>query len=376
MPLAVDNFHETQAAVITSSQVYSYCVTQPSLSSWEFITTLDYEWKVIRGHLPYRWTIWIYSVARVAAFLGVILCLVIVNITTPVNCQFFPESGTHIYTSIAIWNRNKVVMALTAAILSIDVALHLQSLIRLRSVWVPDFACEIIKRDPTLLSFLPAMISDMVLLLIVLAGLLVIRRSGGGLTRLIWKQGVIWLVLGSAVEIPLMVLAFLHVNDPLHLMFEAPGVIIMTIAATRMHRSLVNFASSDVYDSSLLSFFPTQYSLCRFRKHESPKMSSLAFRETKWTDTPSTVPDRIEVVVHKAFGQHLTSSTNDSDSSSITAEPRSRIRVLIRVHMVSDNRLSISQYSAGTERLELLGGPLIFILLESLLRNLAASRGI
>ena len=44
--------------------------------------------------------------------------------------------------------------------------------------------------------------------------------------------------------------------------------------------------------------------------------------------------------------------------------------------MVSDNRLSISQYSAGTERLELLGGPLIFILLESLLRNLAASRGI
>jgi hypothetical protein len=74
------------------------------------------------------------------------------------------------------------------------------------------------------------MISDMVLLLIVLAGLLVIRRSGGGLTRLIWKQvrwqlldrssfdsrlllfyfrlfrkGVIWLVLGSAVEIPLMV---------------------------------------------------------------------------------------------------------------------------------------------------------------------------
>ena len=32
----------------------------PSLiSSWEFVTTLDYEWSVIRGHRPYRWTIWV-----------------------------------------------------------------------------------------------------------------------------------------------------------------------------------------------------------------------------------------------------------------------------------------------------------------------------
>lgn len=27
--------------------------------SWEFFTTLDYEWRVIRGHRPYRWTIWV-----------------------------------------------------------------------------------------------------------------------------------------------------------------------------------------------------------------------------------------------------------------------------------------------------------------------------
>jgi hypothetical protein len=42
-------------------------------------------------------------------------------------------------------------------------------------------------------------------------------------------------------------------------MFETPAVIIMTIAATRMHRSLVNFASvsSDVYDAlHFLSFYP------------------------------------------------------------------------------------------------------------------------
>lgn len=75
------------------------------------------------------------------------------------------------------------------------------------------------------------MVSDMVLLLVVLIGLLVIRRRGGaqiGLTRLVWEQvrwqlldrssfdsqlllfcffrkGVIWLVIGSAAEIPPLV---------------------------------------------------------------------------------------------------------------------------------------------------------------------------
>jgi len=30
-----------------------------SIFSWEFFTTLDYEWSVIRRHRPYRWTIWV-----------------------------------------------------------------------------------------------------------------------------------------------------------------------------------------------------------------------------------------------------------------------------------------------------------------------------
>ena len=36
-----------------------YATRLVSLSSWEFFTTLDYEWRVIRGGLPYRWTIWV-----------------------------------------------------------------------------------------------------------------------------------------------------------------------------------------------------------------------------------------------------------------------------------------------------------------------------
>jgi hypothetical protein len=34
------------------------------ISSWEFVTTLDYEWSVFRRHRPFRWTIWVGSNAR------------------------------------------------------------------------------------------------------------------------------------------------------------------------------------------------------------------------------------------------------------------------------------------------------------------------
>ena len=37
----------------------STIITLRLASSWEFFTTLDYEWSAIRGHRPYRWTIWV-----------------------------------------------------------------------------------------------------------------------------------------------------------------------------------------------------------------------------------------------------------------------------------------------------------------------------
>jgi len=308
----MDNLFEPQVAVIAPSHVQMVALklwhATGGLYIWEFFTTLDYEWGVLRGRHPYRWTIWIYSLARVAALLGVILCIATMDITTPINCQLWTDFSVFFFClsaiassllivlrTIAIWNRTKAVTVLAITIWGANIAFHLQNVIRIRSVWVPaQLACETVKTDPSLLTFIPAIISDMVLLLFVLAGLLVMRRRGGaafGMTRLLWKQGVIWLILGCVAEVPPLVLTFLHFSDPLHALFETPGVIIMTIAATRMQRSLVNFAYSDV-------------------THESPQVSGLTFAKTKQTDAPSTVPDRVEVTMHKAFGQHPTSSTS------------------------------------------------------------------
>src|SRR5579863_6078357 len=45
------------------TQVFTCCVDQTPIftCSWEFVTTLDYEWGVFRGHRQYLWTIWVCS---------------------------------------------------------------------------------------------------------------------------------------------------------------------------------------------------------------------------------------------------------------------------------------------------------------------------
>jgi len=37
----------------------SFTYAKPSASSWEFFTTLDYEWNIFRGHRPYQRSIWV-----------------------------------------------------------------------------------------------------------------------------------------------------------------------------------------------------------------------------------------------------------------------------------------------------------------------------
>ena len=46
------------SASTISLEVLSSQFNLPPLS-WEFFTTLDFEWSVIRGNRPYRWTIWV-----------------------------------------------------------------------------------------------------------------------------------------------------------------------------------------------------------------------------------------------------------------------------------------------------------------------------
>ena len=95
----------------------------------------------------------------------------------------------------------------------------------------------------------------------------------------------------------------------------------MTIAATRMYRSQIDFASgsTEMYDI-FSSYFHAQCCLCCFRTLENPQLSSLVILKTKQTDLAPTTLDQteIKVTVNRAYEQCLTGGLkNGGDSSAV-----------------------------------------------------------
>ncbi|KAN0120502.1 hypothetical protein V8E52_004329 [Russula decolorans] len=69
--------------------------------------------------------------------------------------------------------------------------------------------------------------------------------------RVLQNQGLIWLLLAIVCEIPPTVFICLNLNDPMNWIFETPNGVTMTIAATRMYRSLMDLGSSEISQDSL-----------------------------------------------------------------------------------------------------------------------------
>jgi len=283
---------------------------------WEFITTLGYEWSVIRGRRPYRWTIWVYALARVATLVAVLLGFPFMDDRTQLNCQllssialtssFFSVAASSlliVLRIIAIWKRNKVIMATAIGIWGINILFLIQGIARLRFTWVFErVACESVNPRSSTLTLVSILVTDFALLLIMLFGLLRLRGHGGGtlgLTRLLWTQGVIWLLIATAADVPPVVLVILDLNDSFNMMFQIPSWIIMSITATRIHRALIDFTSRPANVTQ-----------------ENHQRSVPKFSAVNPICAPPSPHNRMEVAVHTTFEQYPAPQTCDSDSSS------------------------------------------------------------
>ncbi|KAH9964987.1 hypothetical protein BC827DRAFT_1153903 [Russula dissimulans] len=223
---------------------------------WEFFTHLDYEWNVIKGHRPYRWTIWIYSTVRLAALVAVIINLVTFVMVTTINCQVWTIFQ---YTfGYMTFSSSSLLIILRMYRAGFSGIIHPQ----IRGEGGPhSVACGLPAIRKNKSAIIAMLVADIALLLIMLIGLLRIRHSGGGrfdLGRLLWKQGVIYLLVATIAEITPVVSICLDLNGDLLflwldmsenmiftiLMFLMPSLITMSIAATRMHRSLADFIFS------------------------------------------------------------------------------------------------------------------------------------
>ncbi|KAI0274130.1 hypothetical protein BGY98DRAFT_95719 [Russula aff. rugulosa BPL654] len=229
------NFHDPIVIIREIDKIDNFWSFVCGIFIWEFLITLDYEWSVIRGHRPYRWTIWVCN-----HFPSFCPSKFRTNATAPVNCQvtsdlqfifaylaFATSSMLMVLRIIAIWDRKKIIVAFATGVWGVNIAFLIQGVIRFRSSWFATNVldgCELYL-DSIRLSTIVAFAADTILLLIMLFGLHRLRRHGGslmGLGRFLWNQGVVWFLLAVVTELTPTVLIILNLNEELNLMFHVP----------------------------------------------------------------------------------------------------------------------------------------------------------
>jgi len=250
------------------------------------------------------------------------------DVTTPVNCQvetvlqllsgyvaFAAASLLIVLRVIAIWNGNKLPIALASGVWVANLGFLAQSVVRIRAVWVPAMStCVISNIHSTKLNMISTLITDVVLLLVMLIGLLRLgfHESGVyGLGHLMWRQGLVWLFLATIAEVPPVVFISLDLNDPFNYVFQIPAMITMSIAATRIYRSLADFSMNFTDFASV--------------RHNLPP-SGFTTSKTKRDLTLPVPSEPVEVAMHNIYEQSQTPKTNQHIScTSQEGPPRDKL---------------------------------------------------
>ncbi|KAI0270660.1 hypothetical protein BC834DRAFT_524914 [Gloeopeniophorella convolvens] len=229
------------------------------LYMWEYLTTLNFEWSYITGERPYRRTIWVYAIGRLASLATAVIFLVSLNVRAKVNCQAmysislicsylaFTCTATLVALRvIAIWLWSRYTIALSVGLWSVTAGFFLFGIIQGRSSWVPGLGCSTAQGDWLLSargSVNSIFATDFVLLLLQLIGLLRFGRTRErGVWVLLCKQGIIWLAVATFAQLVAMLFMNMNFNSAYPFyekMFVTPAMYAMQICVSRMYCSLM-----------------------------------------------------------------------------------------------------------------------------------------
>ncbi|KAH9995117.1 hypothetical protein BJV77DRAFT_992628 [Russula vinacea] len=213
---------------------------------------------------------------------------------------------------VAIWNKNKFIVGITAAVYLTNVGVvvlgksfspptDFRSGVSykrdfppgiIRSEWDPLLqTCLVSNPEENKPNIIVTFISDVFLLLF---GIVF------PLGCLLWNQSIIWLAIATVAEATPVVFIILNLNrifSPSYcfdIMFQFPSLIAMSIAATRMYRSLSGFSgSTDILFNG-----------------NGPRRG-----HDKTANTPATIQfNRIEVAVDVAYDQHHITCTDEQQN--------------------------------------------------------------
>ncbi|KAF8261256.1 hypothetical protein EI94DRAFT_1705695 [Lactarius quietus] len=146
--------------------------------------------------------------------------------SVPINCQIFGSlafaaaSILIVLRIIAIWDKNRIAMAIAMGAWSSNIAFLIHNITRLHSTWSPvQGVCVVINSESTKKNVTATFVTDVVLLLTMLVGLLRLRLHGNmfGLGKFLWRQGLIWLFLATIAEVTPAVFVFLNLNGKIYI---------------------------------------------------------------------------------------------------------------------------------------------------------------
>ncbi|KDN44195.1 hypothetical protein RSAG8_05668, partial [Rhizoctonia solani AG-8 WAC10335] len=174
---------------------------------WEYITTLDFEYRTIKKWKEFKWPMVFYFLCRYSILLALILLNVINNTKTEINCQAMytlaqflgnvsigTTSNLLMFRAIAIWSRSVWVVAPLLLIAVGHWSILLHGIIAVRANWNATVGVCVVTGTSNIflrLLYNYTMAFDLFVLILSVAGLLRAGHGRGtGLWSLLFRDGI------------------------------------------------------------------------------------------------------------------------------------------------------------------------------------------
>ncbi|KAK7044853.1 hypothetical protein R3P38DRAFT_3308643 [Favolaschia claudopus] len=229
------------------------------LYAWEWFISLPFDYDVITGRKPFRWPLVFYFANRyllLSAMAGIAVAL---DSKRELNCQaiytfnqFAGDAAVGLASinlslrTLAIWSQNRWIKYMLIAIILGHWSLILQGF-NLKAHWDHTLnTCILTVSNNRLLAatFTYSMAFDLLVFLLNAYKLGVRRKSSSKLSKMIFKDGLVYFFIAFLFNLVATVFMFLNLNSIMVIMFNVPAAVASTVVATRAVRRLTNFTTT------------------------------------------------------------------------------------------------------------------------------------
>ncbi|ESK92565.1 hypothetical protein Moror_4364 [Moniliophthora roreri MCA 2997] len=242
------------------------------LYAWEWFTSLDFDWELLRGKRRFRWPLIFYLLGRYCLLIALAATVASLNLTKPVDCtslylliqimggmSIALASGNLAIRTIALWRGYKFVIFTIIAMMLAHWGLVFRISVLISASWVDDQGCVIVNNMAGLIrvTYGYTMGFDFAILCISAYKLGTAPGKRSELVQLLWYDGLIYFVVAFLANMIALIFAILDLNPVMSVIANVPATTISMIAACRAVRRLSLFVYGDMDNTYKSSMFNT-----------------------------------------------------------------------------------------------------------------------